>query len=288
MGAEVVPPCLELGDGPEHAVLAWMSRKAKKNGVVPYEYDRLIMLASRGVYGTAHRTRPTEQAIHHLSDGDYIGKVDIGTSWGMEVLVRCFCSSPSGEDRPDPCGAAAKGLKLSRSDGFDPETSGCSRPEGTGTATREQVTKAEVSVFDGERSALRAAIRPRMPRPVTPFTALARDFFPQLMREHGHTPFMAWPDVPAFSKNIRDWHEKDGITYDQIRLMMEEFALHPEWCRRSNQMPWKVFLSRRDQIASLISTRMRRDPSRREPGERKGQDYWFGSYRPTSLLKSLA
>jgi len=237
-----------------------MSKKARKDGVVSLAYDRLLERASSGVFGSPHRTRPIEQAMKHLADGDYIGRVDIGTSWGMEVLVRCFCSSISGENHPFPLAAGDSEAIVMRG------------------AHRDGEPPCSV----GLRSVSSNGVKSESAQKPVNTVELARDYFPQIMAGTGLGGIRLQSNWPALARNLKLWKINYGASVDTIQHMMEEFARHPEWIRQSNKPPWRVFLARRDELAALIETRRRRDPGNRKYSAGQGKDYWIP--RPTPRL----
>src|ERR1700747_929855 len=82
--------------------------------------------------------------------------------------------------------------------------------------------------------------------------ALARDFFPRVMRESGMELNPLQSNWPALANNLKRWHTKYEMGYDLIRRMMEEFPLHPEWCRKSVHSTWRGFVSRRQDMVDRV------------------------------------
>jgi len=184
-------------------------------------------------------------ALLHLEDGGWIEKVRIGESYRYRVLVFCTCC---GDDRPKSPASGGRESILARSAGMDERV-------GFGSGVSNGVKSESVQ---------------------NPVSLLAFDFAQVV----GVDPAQCKPE--ALAHNLKTWKRQYGIGLDTLRLMMEEFARHPDWWRRSDKPPWRVFLARRDELTTLIAKRQRRDPSRREPGERKGRDYWLGRHTTTS------
>lgn len=81
--------------------------------------------------------------------------------------------------------------------------------------------------------------------------------------------------------NLNRWRLQ-GFSIETMELMMDEFANHPDWCRRSRVPPWRVFVAKREDLASLVAYRKRKDPANRRWSG--GKD-WFGH---TPAVNSLA
>jgi hypothetical protein len=239
-----------------------MTEKANRRGLVRLEYNQLVEQAASRAFKDHHATRRASSSIQHLFDGDYIGRVDFGATFGFEVLVRCECS---GDDSLKPLAAR--------------------RHEGI--VMREAHGDAEATGFEVQGSlidalALTGVKSESVQKSVNPISLLARDFFPQMLQ--GNTlPQSNWP---ALARNLKLWETNFGINIDMMRLMMEEFGQHPEWCRRSRRPPWRVFLSRRDELATLVITRRRRDPANRKYSAGKGPEYWFGHHVPRAYAQA--
>jgi len=251
--------------------LEWLGRKANRRGIVAMEYDRLEDRIYREV-GIRHPREVLGYLIPY-----YIEKAYEGEPIRFRILVKCGCQNFSREDCSAPPAAGGRGTSLAAKPlGTRPEPSGASEAESR-RGEASQANKTITSFFTTPPS------RKKWP----PDVELARDYFPQLLLQHGHTRFTSWTNVPAFSRNLRQWHDRDGIDYPMIRLMMEEFAHHPEWCRRSKNMPWKVFLARRTQLTEILLVQQRKDPANRRfsNGDSGEGSYW--NRRPTSVA-SLA
>jgi hypothetical protein len=255
------PPCLELGDDPEHRLLAWLTRKAnKRTGVVPYEYERLIERAAKGVFGSAHRVRPTEQAIRHLFDGDYLQKVDFGASFGFKVLVRCFCAEKIPLSPPQ---AVRRSIVM---------------PEGHGDGPGPSVACSGF-VCSGLSDVLTGVKSESVQKSDTTFS-LARDFFPQVVEQAGIQMNPLQANFPALASHLNRW-KAQGVDLSTMRLMMEEFVNHPDWCHRSNRSPWRVFISRREELVSIVLQRQQRDPAARRFSDNPiGQGSYWNRHTP--------
>ena len=77
---------------------------------------------------------------------------------------------------------------------------------------------------------------------------------------------------PALVHHLRNW-KAQGVDLETMQLMMEEFARHPEWCRNARRPPWRVFVGRRDELASMVSYSQRNDPANRR-WSGGGDEYW--------------
>jgi hypothetical protein len=259
MGDGVVPPCSELGQSAEHQVLAWMSQKMKR----PMEYQRLLDRLGREVFDSGHGQGKAERALTHLKDQDteFIRKVDIGTSWGLEVVEKCWCEAFSIDLFPTPRPQGGKGLSLRAKPVGEPNTSMSSGSIGTSISDRASNT-------NGPPSALNSVV-------------LARDIFPQVLG--GLNPLQS--NWQALASQLNRWHSQ-GVEWVFVHRMMEEFAKHPDWCRRSKRSPWRVFLSRREELAGLIISQQRQQPYSRRFRDLRGESFWNG--RPTSRAYSPA
>jgi hypothetical protein len=228
----VVPPCSELGQGtPEHLVLAWMSVKIKR----PTEYQRLLDRIAREVFDSRHGQDRAEIALQHLKDQDteFIRKVDFfGGPWGLEVVQKCWCEGfpvdllPSGSRRlrrPSNIQASPVGWVNQKS------VSGV-------------VSLSDVVIRSGGQ------VEKYTPKA----TKLAKDVFPQHADEN---PLQS--NWPALAKALKLWR-KQGIEWSFMEQMMEEFAKHPEWCERSNNPPWKVFVIHRAELVTLVEHQQQR------------------------------
>jgi hypothetical protein len=60
-------------------------------------------------------------------------------------------------------------------------------------------------------------------------------------------------DGGGLTFQLNRW-KKAGIPLETIRSMMDEFAQHPEWSRRTTP-PWQMFLRKRHQLAKLVYER---------------------------------
>jgi len=242
MGGDVVPPCSELGQSGEHRLLFWMSGRAKnKHRVVPLEYDEIVR---RGWDRSPGRN---EQRLVHLVDGGYLERVDFGESFSFRVLVPCKENPLILSTRPS--GGRAAMVASTDAAIAAPITSVVSQSD------------VRVGNFNGPRSA---------PNYVT----LARDIFPQVVSQ---TPLQS--NWPALAINLKRWPEKYGIDFPLVHQMMEEFARHPEWCRRSRNAPWRVFLTHRQDLVDRVLHQQRKDPAARV-GHLRGEEYWFGGHTP--------
>jgi hypothetical protein len=108
--------------------------------------------------------------------------------------------------------------------------------------------------------------------------SLAKHFFPEVVRGAGIQMTPLQTDTAALIRVLRHWKSL-GVDLLTMKLMMEEFVRHPEWCQRSKRSPWQVFVSRRGDLASEVAYRQRKDPAnRRWAGT--GEDYWLGRHTP--------
>src|SRR5215471_3603457 len=88
----LVPPCLELGDSLEHALLTQLSRKANHTGLVMRPVtEQTEMMARRNLV-----------ALQNLLDAGYIEKMGAGDNTRFRVLVYCSCSEEIPITRPRP------------------------------------------------------------------------------------------------------------------------------------------------------------------------------------------
>jgi hypothetical protein len=235
MDAGVVPPCSDLGQSSEHRVLTWVSRKANKDGLVMLRPDKVTYR----VYREAHVEG--DQPFTHLEDGGWLEKVRTGESFRWKVLVTCSCSIDLLQNSP-PATASVATVPWHRSGasvlGYNSSTGSSSGY----VSLRVKSESAQNSV------------------------SLARDIFPRLVKQN---PLQA--NWPALAKNLKLWNQQ-GVEWSFIRQMMEEFAQHPEWCRRSRRSPWLVFVSKRSDLSSLVShQRQKATGLRQRPSQSRGR-----------------
>jgi hypothetical protein len=247
MDEGLVHPCHELDESPEHRVLAWLSRQAnQETGLVKWiRPDKVTFRVRSEVLGA------TKAAFTHLVDGRWIDKEEHGTSFRWMVLPSrsCLCpGSTRGENRLSAaCGAASEILC--------PQGIGSKRAvllsDSSGLLTSSDSLDSNTNGVKSESAQ-------------KPMDRLVRDF-PRLVREAGiqMTPLQAEDCFAVLGNNLRKWHCDLDVSINDIRLMMEEFIRHPEWCRRSQRSPWQVFLSRRLQLAGLIAYNKRQHPGNR-------------------------
>lgn len=240
--------------GLEMGLWRWLDKRAHRESRIVTSLD-LTQVEERGSRRWLVSQQRIFEALTTLMDNDIIDVVYGDGSSRLIVLVRPPAEKISEEDCSPPRAAGAGGVSLARSAGTNTDPSPCD-------ARRYEVPDDSAKAGLGQESA----------QPARTYVRLARDVFPPLMRQHGVGVRMPQDDLAAFAKNLRDWHDKHEISYDTIRLMMEEFVRHPEWCRRSRGAPWKVFLSRRSQILSLLDAQRGFDPSNRR--HQKTEGYW--------------
>jgi len=184
------------------------------------------------------------EIFQHLEDGGFIEREYHGDSYRFRVIV--FCSCGGNPQTPDP--ALRWEGRLARS--------------------------AEVPdpAFGGSRFLVRASSRAAAKKSPDTTMSLARYFFPQVVKGAGIQMNPLQANAPALAHHLNRW-KLQGIEVTVIRLMMEEFARHPEWCRRSQKSPWQVFVGRRGDLASLVAAQQARDPGART-GTIRGAGYW--------------
>jgi len=230
---------------PEHGTLEWATRRRnRKTGLVMMGLDKLYYQAGAG-----------PEIFQHLEDGGFIEREYHGSTFRYRVVTPCTCP---GGNPPDPVAARRRETILPRSgDVGEPQ----------GSAVGGLVARAT------SRAAAKKS---------TPITGLAKDYFPQVM---GGTPLdhfmLNWP---ALAHNLKLWQTNFDIGIPMMKLMMDEFARHPEWIRRSKTPPWRIFIAKREQLASMIVAQQRKDPGART-GTIRGASYWD---RPTPRAYSPA
>lgn len=226
MDRGVVPPCLELGGGPEHRLLTWAGRHTGRKGLVPLEKG---------------------EARQHLEDSGYIERDE--SSERFRVVRPCTCS---GGNPPTPASRLRREDMLSRSDGIaDPDTFPI---YGAGSVVASGV-KSESAQKSGTTM------------------YLAKYFFPQVVRAAGIVTLDS--NVHGLAHHLNRW-KTGGIDLETMELMMEEFARHPEWCRRSRKPPWRLFVAKADELLSAVTYRQKKDPANRRWSTDRDDTYWFG------------
>ena len=248
MDKGLVPPCLELGDGPEHVLLAWMSKKAGSRGLVKLDPAGLIEQGAKRAFQDHHATRRTEAAMRHLLDGDYIERTDIG----FEISDPGSCWKGGNPQNP----LAAR------------------RPVGIVMRGAHGDAEAQLSGLVSPVSSLGV----KSESVQNPVSLLARDFFPTVF-SGDMRPQLNWQ---ALARGLKIWRSDHSISLNTMRLMMVEFGRHPEWWRRSDKPVWVVFLGRRDKLAALVESRRKRHPGDRRYSAGQGRDYWLGRHTPRS------
>jgi hypothetical protein len=248
-------PCLELGDGPEHRLLAWAGGRVNKNGLVKLGRDKVFFQAKQQV-------RAGEEAFTHLEDAGWIERVTIGESFRWRILVRCCCSCfcfCGGENHlfPGAAGGSVGTMRSARSTGATPpvycfETQSVDMGSVVGVKYRT-VEKSATTVY------------------------LSKYLFPQLMRGAGIEMNPLQINGAALTNHLNRW-KLQGIDFTTMKRMMEEFARHPEWCRGARVSPWRVFVGRRGELASLVASNQRR-----HPGNNRNKDWLAYPTRRTSF-----
>jgi hypothetical protein len=222
----VVPPCSELGQGtPEHLVLAWMSVKIKR----PTEYQLLLNKIAEGVFDSRHGQGRADEALRHLFDQDteFIRKVDFpGGPWGLEVVQKCWCKG-------SPVDLLPRGSRRLRRVSNMQAAPACWVKH---TSVSGVVSLSDVVIRSSDQ------IEKYTPKSIK----LAKDVFAQLVEEN---PLQR--NSAALADNLKRWH-RDGMEWTFIEQMMEEFAKHPEWCRRAKTPPWRVFLARKQELVTMV------------------------------------
>lgn len=262
MGQEPVPPCPDLGQD-EHRLWQWMGEKAFGR---PREHEWLLDQGARRV----HLTRADiPYMLRTLVDNELIERMDLGATFGFQVLRIC----PGHEDfsKVSPSGGAtgAGAETISRSDVVG--ATGEARRWGLrGEAEEAEPTSRDEPGVSNSWTLSQA----------NDHVSLAQVVFPRLLADRGLPPaYFPKKDWRILARNLKGWHDRRLIDYSLIELMMQEFAVHPEWCRGSSTPAWKVFLANRAQLEYLVEERRRRDPGNRRyaPG---GHDYWLRRHTP--------
>lgn len=218
------PPCLELGDGPEHRLLYWAGSHTGRQGLVTMSENKLEFQVRR-VPGAGMET------FQHLEDAGYVERVQIGESYRYRVLVFCTCSgglSPISY----PAQRWESRLRLD-----DPPVVGYLSESGSvGGASNgvksESVQKSTTTIY------------------------LAKYFFPEVVRGAGIQMTPLQTNSAALGHHLNRW-KLQGVDLSTMKLMMREFARHPEWCQHSGKPPWQVFVGRRGELASIVATTRR-------------------------------
>jgi len=197
-----------------------------------------------GVDKLYYRAGAGPEVFQHLEDGGYIEREYHGESYRFRVVVFCSC-------------------------GGNPQT-----PD---TALRWEGSLARSAwvpdpAFGGLGFTNRASNGAAAKKSPDTTVSLARYFFPQVVQGAGIQMNPLQTNAFALAHHLNRW-KLQGIEISTMRLMMEEFARHPEWCHRSKKSPWQVFVGRRGDLASLVATQQRKDPGART-GTIRGASYW--------------
>lgn len=86
----------------------------------------------------------------------------------------------------------------------------------------------------------------------------------------------------ALSGQIASWKRLWGVDGEIVKEMIDLFMQHPEWVGQ-NKTPWKVFVSRGDQIHKLLEQRKENANDHRTDGE----GYWGRSDTMADLQRKL-
>jgi hypothetical protein len=194
------------------------------------------------------------ETFQHLEDGGWIERVSIGDSHRYRVLVSCSCG---GGDSPTSSPALRREYSLRLDD----------RPV---VSVNESVSVGDVDVPNGVKSE-------SAQKPVST-VYLSKCFFPAIVRAAGIQMNPLQTNGAALTQHLNRWRLQ-GVDMLTIQLMMEEFARHPEWCRGARRPPWRVFVGRRDEIASIVAFRKTKDPSNRR-WSGSGKEFWLGRHTP--------
>ena len=251
----LVPPCLELGRA-EHQTLRWLTRHSNKKGLIPLDQPTLAERINRQVL---HGGASPYAVLIHLHDGGCLRKVD---GEGFEVLVFCYCEKFGGELSTQPHIGASPTATIRRSRVVDRRL--------LGLVERSEAKPEELQgQVDGNLSLRQSNVR-------SPVPGLVDAFF-EVAVNQGLMQNWQPRNGGALGANIKQWIQQ-GMSVSTVRDMIEEFVKHPEWCRRSRASVWKVFVYRRDELATILATRQRRDPGNRKYAI--GTEYWLGRHTP--------
>jgi hypothetical protein len=189
---------------------------------------------------------------------------------GFEILEPCHCPPrekfstflPTTRPQAGASGTvAAHAAEVERVPGL---------ASGAGVAGGTEARRREV---ESERAPAGAYYAPNPRNPHSPLVRLAREVFPQVCQECGIRllpPEMKWL---ALANQISIWLE-EGLDPKFIEDTMWEFGRHPEWARKSRRPAWRVFLSRKQELVSLVvSHRQQVGVS----GERDNRAAWLDS-----------
>jgi len=198
------------------------------------------------------------EVFQHLEDGGFIEREYHGDSYRFRVVVFCSCGG-----NPLKVAPGDSEPVLSLRDGTGEP------PMGSGFRVGDDVFGLSSQGFKSKS----------VQKPINT-VQLARDYFPQVMAGTGMRGIRLQSNWPALAKNLKLWKVNYGATITSIQQMMDEFARHPEWCRASNKPPWRIFLAKRDELATLAAAQQARDPGNRKYSAGQGRDYWFGRHTP--------
>jgi len=225
----------------------------------------LMVMTEKASRNTGLTITEVLQGLTTLRDLGWLEKLDTG--WSVSMDCPCSQKSIRGESP-----FAARG-------DCDPNIVAQRRSEAR-RGPRSEAEGIEVEAFGVMEESARG---PKRTTKNNPRLTLARDFFPQLCRDH-RIPIPGYSWVPL-ARHLRLWQENYGITNVQAQEMMEEFVKHPQWCLRSSSVAWRVFVGHREQLLSIIATRQRRDPSRY--GREQGAGFWLSGGRHTPRSYSV-
>jgi len=248
MGEGLVPPCPGADLEGRHTLLTWVTKtRNRRTGLVLLGVDKLY-----------YQYSASEDNFAYLRDIGYIEKVTVGESYRYRVLVFCTCK---GDDS----------LRAPAAGGSEP------------IMREAQMGEPRTGLEVGPDGSLFVASRGVKSRSVQNTVQLARDFFPLVLERAGMDKM---PDqkVYAIAHHLNMWKTRYDYSLSTMRLMMEEFGRHADWCRRSKKPAWQIFLGRHDELHALVSAQQKRDPAARRFREGwTGEGSYWNRHTPRSV-----
>jgi hypothetical protein len=258
-----MPDCRGL-DPARHEALSRITNKAGKRGVWRVSPSDGADDLGRNVLRSGHARGRGQEILMDLYAEGFICGAEGG---GFEVLYGCLCSPaeisrttfvsslPQAEEPASLAGCARW---------VAGETCGASAGGLAAGGAQQGLTKS-VTNQASQWSARLGFVAPETQRPRLEGNSaeirLAQDVFPDMLQECGIRNLpgeLGLRGLKALLRNFKAW-QAEGVSLDTITEMIWEFGRHPEWCRRSRNPAWMVFVTHKEELVSRVATRRKRN-----------------------------
>jgi hypothetical protein len=211
-------------------VLPTLYQLSSRRGLIKKPIEEVVEIVNNLTGESDGRTRYQE-----LEDAGYLDRTEAGTRV-LPLAQKILCTISVTSLPP-----AAEGDSLAAQRLSEPPTLVMSRRR----------SRSDMSVPEGHLVFTRASSFKQLRR--GPWYQLAGEVFPKVCTSCGIRVVPSEINTPALARNLRLWWEKDkqfGPTF--IEAMMWEFGKHSQWAGRSRRPAWRVFLSYRPELVSLV------------------------------------